>query len=145
MKRFILLLTMAVFTIITISSCTCIRYTCMKYSQPAKDIRKPIRVKIKTKDLDGRKPKIVPMGVMLKHGTNQQVEWKIDQDVRFTINFDIEANKNSRPFETYEFNNQHNKSGRTVVDFDPGEKEKVYWYSVEVEGFEPVDPMIIIW
>jgi hypothetical protein len=143
MKRFILLLGMAVFTIIALSSCTCIRYACMSYIQPDKDIKKPILVKIKTKDLDGRKPKVVPRVVMLKYGTNQRVEWKIDQDVRFTINFDIEANKNGRPFETDGFNNQHNKSGRAVVD--PGEKEKAYWYSVKVDGFDLIDPMIIIW
>jgi hypothetical protein len=132
MKRYILFLGMAVFTIIALSSCTCIRYACMSYMQPDKDIKKPILVKIKTKDLDGRKPKVVPRVVMLKYGTNQQVEWKIKLH-----------KKSGSPFERDEFNNKDNKSGRAVVD--PGETEKAYWYSVKVDGFDLIDPIIIIW
>jgi hypothetical protein len=134
---------MAVFTIMALSSCTCLRYLCTSYSQPDENLRKPILVKIKTKDLDGKKPKIVPRVVMLKYGTNQEVEWKIDRDVRFTINFDIDANKNGLPFRTDQFNDKENKSGRAIAD--PGDKEKAYWYSLDVEGFEPIDPIIIIW
>ena len=145
MKRFILLLVMAVFTITAISSCTCLRYLCMNYSEPDGDLRKPILVKIKTKGLDGRKPEIKPKSVMLKYGTNQQIKWKIDQDVDFTINFNIDANKDRRlPFETYEFSNENNISGPVQKHAAPGEKELVYWYSVRVVGFDPIDPIIII-
>ncbi|MBN1831762.1 MAG: hypothetical protein JW896_06575 [Deltaproteobacteria bacterium] len=140
MKRFMILLTIAVFTIIAISSCTCMRYACMRYMQPTKDIKKPILVKIKTKDTDGKKPKVVPGWVMLRYGTNQQVEWKIDEDVEFTIKFN---NTMGSPFEIDEFDNKHNKSGRVLVD--PGEKDKAYWYSVVVDGFEAIDPGIIVW
>ena len=145
MKRFILLLAMAVFTIIAISSCTAMRD--LQYQIPSKDIESLIIVNILTEDLDGNKPKVVPRWVMLRYGTNQQVRWIIDQDVKFTIKFNIELNeklnKNGSPFEEKEFHNERPKSGRAVVD--PGEKDEAYWYSVEVDGFEPIDPGIIIW
>jgi hypothetical protein len=116
----------------------------MSYGQPDGDLKKPILVKIKTKDLDGTKPKIVPRAVILKHGTNQRIKWVVDQDIGFTINFDPKLNKDRCPFDKNKFQDIGSILSGPIVG-DPGEKEQVYWYSVEVEGFEPIDPVIILW
>ena len=133
MKRYILLLTMAVFTIIVISSCTCMN-----------DLRpesRDKRVLIITRYLDDdEKPKVEPEVVRLKYKKGQQVIWTIDDPERkFTIKFDKIGGS---PFDGDEFNNAKNKSGKVKVD--PDQNVVFYYYSVKVKGFKPIDPEIII-
>lgn len=132
MERFILLLAMVIFTIMTISSCSG-----MKDEKP---VTKDKKVKIRTKNLHGKKPRVEPPWVTVRYGTDEQVIWDIDDtDLAFTIKF----KKDESPFEKKVFGNNENKSGRSKVD--PGEVEKFYYYSVEVDGFEPIDPGVIVW
>ncbi len=133
MKRFILLLGTTVFTFIAISSCTCKRHEKAVCPEPQN-----VPVAIITKFLPGNKPVVTPV-VRLRYGTEQQVIWEIDDpELEFTIYF----NKNGSPFDEDKFDNKKNKSGKAEVD--PGPNAKFYYYSVDVEGFEPIDPAIII-
>jgi len=140
MKRYILLLAMAVIVIITVSACTCMRDA--QHETQIREIKSPVKVHIITRgnNPSGKKPLVVPRWVILEYRENGQVEWDInDPDVNFTIRFD----KDGCPFEKCEFNNKNNKTGLIVVD--PGEIDRPYAYSLEVEGHDPIDPGIIIW
>ena len=141
MKRLILLLAMAVFAIIAASSCACIND--IQHVASAKDTKRPVIVNILTKGLDapGNKPEVIPRWVMLKYGTNQHVRWIIDADVGFTIEF----KEKGHPFEKKVFTKKNNISGRAVADPGEKDKDKFYYYSVKVDGFEPIDPGVIIW
>ena len=132
MDRYILFLTLAVFTIVAISSCTCL--SDMKPGPPDKV------VKIRTKNLHGKNPSIEPPWEHLEYGTDQQIIWEIDNP---ELNFTVMFKKNETPFDKHEFNKNANKSGR--AEHDPGEKEKFYKYSIKVDGFDLIDPGIIIW
>ncbi len=140
MRHFILLSAIAVFTIIAIPSCTCIK-KCMDSKVTVNDINKPLEVNIITKDKDSslKKIKVEPPWVVLQFGTDQQVKWIIDDSkVKFTIKF-----KGRNPFENKNINNVHNKSGK--VKIDPGEVENFYYYSVDIDRLGAIDPGIIIW
>jgi hypothetical protein len=142
MKRFILLLAMAVFTIMAISSCT--GDTFVQSAAFARDDKAPQYKKVfihtKGQDASRKKPDVYRRCEELKYGGNEQIEWIIvPNNVKFTIRF----NKNDSPFESDVFDNEHNISGPPVVD--PGENDDFYAYSLEVIGHQPVDPGVIIW
>lgn len=135
MKRFILFLSIAVFAIMALSSCT----PAEKGSKDVKDV--PVIILAKGKS--GKRPDVVPPRVPLRFDKEQAV-WFIDDDVKFKIKF----NKNGTPFASAEFdsenfNNGIIESGPPVVD--PGNRPRFYKYSVEVDGLEILDPEIIIW
>ncbi len=140
MRHFILLSAIAVFTIIAIPSCTCIK-KCMDSNANSNNINEFQEVNIITKDKNSslKKIKVEPPWVVLQFGTNQQVKWIIDDSkVKFTIKF-----RNHNPFENTNINNGHNKSGK--VKIDPGEVENFYYYSVDIDRLGAIDPGIIIW
>ena len=101
---------------------------------------KKVFIHTKGKNPSGKKPDVIPRWEMLKYGSKEQIEWNIiPEDVNFTLKFD----KNGCPFGNSEFDNVNNISGPPVVN--PGGKDEVYHYSVEVEGHDLIDPGIIIW
>jgi hypothetical protein len=132
MKRFILLLTMAIFTIMAVSSCE---------SERDREPEPKIKfVVIDSSPEQGNKPIITPEVVRLSHKAGDQVMWVItDPDKNFLIKFD----KNGCPFRENEFSNNRDISGRTMES--PGNKPQIYRYSVKVDGLDPLDPIIIVW
>jgi len=101
------------------------------------------KVKIKTKGLDPseRRPHVSPRCAELRYGHDEQIEWEIDNTaLKFTVKFDKET---GGPFERDVFDNAHITSG--PIKDDPGENDAFYSYSLMVQGYDTIDPGVIIW
>ncbi len=133
MKRFILFLTMAVFSVIAISSCTCMKEVRPKPPEPRD---KPVLI---ITSVHGHKLDVKPWIEHLNYRRDEQIIWQIDDPDR---EFNIYFNKNGSPFEKNHFKNADNESGNAQVD--PGSNVLFYDYTVEVDGFDSLDPVIII-
>ena len=83
---------------------------------------------------------VLPRCGELRWGTNEQIEWVIcPSDLDFTVRFDKETGS---PFAEKEFTRSNNISGPPLDK--PGERDKYYAYSLEVDG-QKIDPGVIIW
>ena len=87
-----------------------------------------------------QKPDVKRRCEELKYKGNEQIEWVITPpDVPFTVKFKEETGS---PFEGKKFNNTNNISGPPI--YDPGEKDRYYAYTLDVQG-HIIDPGVIIW
>ena len=134
MKRLILLLTLAVFTIIAISSCTCMQDVRPKPPEPRD---KPVT--IITESVHGHKLDVKPWIEHLSYKNGEQIIWQIDDPDR---EFHVYFNKNGSPFDGDHFDHANNKSGKPK--HDPHLNIEFYDYTVDVDGFDAIDPVIII-
>jgi hypothetical protein len=86
---------------------------------------------------------VTPRCQDLNRGKKEQATWEITPpDLKFKVSFN---KPQGSPFGPREFDNKNNVSGEIVIA--PGEdgQDQFFPYSVEVEGYDPIDPGIIIW
>ena len=146
MRRFILFLSVAVFTIMAFSSCDTVNNGEQPKARPPE--MTDIPVVIKTRDLPGNKPEVIPPVITLRYNKHQQVVWLIDEDVHFRIIFKENGDNPVSPFDLDEFDSNDFPDGPVAsgeIKKDPDKRPKFYEYSVEVDGLETLDPVIIIW
>jgi hypothetical protein len=86
-------------------------------------------------------PIIIDHWVILRKSINEEAEWVIHpQPTRFTVKFD---KGDGSPFADDEFTSTDSVvSGPIVVE--PQDPPKAYRYSLEVEGYDRIDPGVII-
>jgi hypothetical protein len=99
-----------------------------------------VRILTKGSNSSGKKPDVVPRCGELQFESNEQIEWvTVPPNVGFTVTFIKETGS---PFADEVFTSANNISGPPK---DPGEKDKFYAYSLEVDGHATIDPGVIIW
>ena len=146
MKQSILFLSMAVFIIMAFSSCDTINNGEQPKTRPPGI--EDIPVVIKTRNLPGNKPEVIPPVLALRYNRHQQVVWLIEEDVHFRIIFKDNGDNPKSPFVRDEFDSNDFQDTPVVsgeITENPGKHPQFYEYSVEVDGLEALDPIIIIW
>lgn len=86
--------------------------------------------------------KVTPNAPVLRRSAGDQAQWEITPP---KLSFKVKFNKpGGSPFDSVEFDNTNNSSGDITATPEPDGSGQCFGYSVEVEGYETLDPGIII-
>jgi hypothetical protein len=86
---------------------------------------------------------VTPRCQDLNRDRDERAAWEITPpDLKFKVRFD---KPQGSPFGSREFDNKNSASGQIVIAPVADGQDQFFPYSVEVEGYDPIDPGIIIW
>jgi len=93
--------------------------------------------------LENKQIMVDPRVASLRRAYKQQARWQIaPPDLQFKVRFD---KPQGSPFAQAEFDNTNNISGPIVVPPSSDGSDQYFPYTVEVEGYDSIDPGVIIW